>query len=75
MGIATVAKCFNRWFVYVETEPKWIDYFDCTNAANENCVEFCMKEFSSVGREEWCDEMKYGQKLKLGDAHVTPRNI
>jgi hypothetical protein len=21
------------------------------------------------------DEMKYGQKLKLGDAHVTPRNI
>jgi hypothetical protein len=21
------------------------------------------------------DEMKYGRKLKLGDAHVTPRNI
>jgi hypothetical protein len=21
------------------------------------------------------DEMKYGQKLKLGDAHVTPRNV
>jgi hypothetical protein len=21
------------------------------------------------------DEMKYGQKLKLGDSHVTPRNI
>jgi hypothetical protein len=21
------------------------------------------------------DEMKYGQKLKLGDAHVTPKNI
>jgi hypothetical protein len=21
------------------------------------------------------DEMKYGKKLKLGDAHVTPRNI
>jgi hypothetical protein len=21
------------------------------------------------------DEMKYGKKLKLGDSHVTPRNI
>jgi hypothetical protein len=31
--------------------------------------------FSSVGKGEWWDEMKYGQKLKLGDAHVTPRNI
>ena len=36
---------------------------------------FVWRKFSSVGREEWCDEMKDGQKLKLGDAHVTPRNI
>jgi len=36
---------------------------------------FVWRKFSSVGREEWCNEMKYGQKLKLGDAHVTPRNI
>ena len=43
MEIVTVAKYFNRCFVYVETEPKWIYYFDCTNAANKNCVEFCMK--------------------------------
>ena len=43
MEIATVDNFFNRCFVYVETEPKWIYYFDCTNAANENCVEFCMK--------------------------------
>ena len=26
------------------TWTKWIYYFDCTNVANENCDEFCMKE-------------------------------
>ena len=29
---------------------------------------FVWRKFSSVGREEWCDKMKYGKKLKLGDA-------
>ena len=67
--------CYNRCFAHVETEPKWIYYFEYTNAANENCVKFCIRKFWSVGREEWCNEMKYGQKLKLGDDHVTPRNI
>ena len=38
-------------------------------------LSFVWREFSSVGREEWCNKMKNGQKLKLGDAHVTPRNI
>ena len=38
-------------------------------------LSFVWRKFSSVGREEWCNEMKYGQKLKLGDAHVTPRNF
>ena len=36
--------CYNRCFIHVITELKWIYYFDCTNAANKNCVEFCMKE-------------------------------
>jgi hypothetical protein len=36
---------------------------------------FVWRKFSSVGKGEWWDEIKYGQKLKLGDAHVTPRNI
>jgi hypothetical protein len=36
---------------------------------------FVWRKFSSVGKGEWCDEMKDGQKLKLGDAHFTPRNI
>jgi hypothetical protein len=36
---------------------------------------FVRRKFSSVGKGEWWDEMKYGQKLKLEDAHVTPRNI
>ena len=39
-------------------------------------LSFVLSEFSSVGREEWCNNMKDGQKLKLGDAPmVTPRNI
>jgi hypothetical protein len=36
---------------------------------------FVWRKFSSVGKGEWCDKMKDGQKLKLGDAHVTLRNI
>jgi hypothetical protein len=36
---------------------------------------FVWRKFSSVGKGEWWDEMKYGKKLKLGDTHVTPRNI
>jgi hypothetical protein len=36
---------------------------------------FVWRKFSSVGKGEWCDEIKNGQQLKLGDAHVTPRNI
>ena len=38
-------------------------------------LSFVWSMLSSVGREEWCNEMKNGQKLKLGDAHVTPSNI
>ena len=38
-------------------------------------MSFVWRKFSSVGREEWCNKMKNGQKLKLRDAHVTPRNI
>jgi hypothetical protein len=36
---------------------------------------FVWRKFSSVGKGERCDEMKHGKKLKLGDSHVTPRNI
>ena len=36
---------------------------------------FRWRKISSVRREEWCDDMKDGQKLKLGDAHITPRYI
>ena len=38
-------------------------------------MSFVWRKFSSVGRQGWYDDMKYGQKFKLGDAHVTPRNI
>jgi hypothetical protein len=36
---------------------------------------FVWRKFSSVGKGEWWDEIKYGKKLNLGYAHVTPRNI
>jgi hypothetical protein len=36
---------------------------------------FLWRKFSSVGKGEWWDKMKNAQKLKLGDAHITPRNI
>ena len=36
---------------------------------------FVWSVFSSVEREQWWDEMKDGQKLKFGDANVTPRYI
>jgi hypothetical protein len=36
---------------------------------------FVWRKFASVGKGEWWDEMKDGQNLKLGDSHVTTRNI
>jgi hypothetical protein len=46
-----------------------------TNVANRFVFSFVWRKFSSVGIGEWWDELKNGQKLKLGDAYVTPRNI
>jgi hypothetical protein len=51
-----------------------IHYYACTNVANRIVLNFVWRKFSSVGIGEWWDEMKNGQKLKLGDAHATPRN-
>jgi hypothetical protein len=52
-----------------------IYYYIYANVANRIVWSFIWRKFSSVGNGEWWDEMKCGQKLKLGDAHVTPRNI
>jgi hypothetical protein len=46
-----------------------------TNVSNRIVFSFVWRKFSSVGIGEWWDELKNGQKLKLGDSHVTPRNI
>jgi hypothetical protein len=69
--------CVNMCCTWVETEPKrWIYYLAYTNVANKNCVKFCMKEVLKCRENrEWWDEMKYGQKIKIGDAHFTIRNI
>ena len=50
--------------------------FEYTNVANEDCVKFCMKEKNLGVEREWCNEMKNGQKLKLGDATtVSPQEL
>jgi hypothetical protein len=46
-----------------------------TNVANRIVFSFVWRKFSSVGIGEWWDELKNGQKLKLGDAHITLKNI
>jgi hypothetical protein len=52
-----------------------IHYYAYTNVANRIVLSFVWRKFSSVGTGEWWDELKNGQKLKLGDTHVTPINI
>jgi hypothetical protein len=56
-------------------QKRLIYYYVCANVANRIVWSFVWRKFSSVGIGEWWDEMKNGQKLKLGDVHVTPRNI
>jgi hypothetical protein len=44
------------------------------NVANRIMLSFVWRKFSSVGIGEWWDELKNGQKLKIGDAHA-PQEI
>jgi hypothetical protein len=68
--------CFNGCYTWVETESKCGFTILLTLMLLIRIMwSFVWRKFSSVGKGEWWDEMKYGQKLKLGDAHVTPRNI
>ena len=64
--------CF---YLHVKAEPSWSIILIILMLLIRIVLSFVWSEFSSVGREEWCNKMKNGQKLKLGDAHVTPRNI
>jgi hypothetical protein len=67
---------FNECYTWVETEPKCgFTILQALMLLIRIVWSFVWRKFSSVGKGEWWDEMKYGQKLKLGDAHVTPRNI
>ena len=57
-------------------KQKEVDYMlCCTNVANRIVFSFVWRKFSSVGIGEWWDELKNGQKLKLGDAHASPHEI
>jgi hypothetical protein len=49
--------------------------YACTNVANRIVFTFVWRKFSIVGIGEWWDELKNGQKLKLGDAHASPQEI
>jgi hypothetical protein len=51
-----------------------IHYYAYTNVANRIVLSFVWRKFSSVGIGEWWDEVKNGQKLKLGDTHA-PQEI
>ena len=66
---------FNICFSYVIPEPSGFIILIALTLLMRIVMSFVWRKFSSVGGEEWCDEMNYGQKLKLGDAHGTPRNI
>jgi hypothetical protein len=65
------------WWFWDEIWSKkgLIHYYAYTNVANRIVFSFAWRKFSSVRIGESWDELKNGQKLKLGDAHVTPRNI
>jgi hypothetical protein len=62
-------------FIWNLNQKGVIHYYAYTNVANRNVFSFVWRKFSSVGIGEWWDELKNGQKFKLGDSHVTPRNI
>jgi hypothetical protein len=47
-----------------------IYYYAYANIANRIVLSFVWRKFSSVGIGEWWDEMKNGQKLKLGYVHA-----
>jgi hypothetical protein len=60
----------------LKPETKGLIYYHVyANVANRIMLSFVWRKFSSVGIGEWWDEMKNGQKLKLGDAYITPINI
>jgi hypothetical protein len=62
------------WWFWVETWRKkgLIQCYAYTNVANRFVFSFVWRKFSSVGIGEWWDELKNGQKLKLGDAPEAP---
>jgi hypothetical protein len=68
--------CVNICYTWVETEPKsGFTILHTLMLLIRIVWSFVWRKFSSAGKGEWWDEMKYGQKHKLWDAHVTPRNI
>jgi hypothetical protein len=66
---------YMQWF-WVETGSKkgLIQCYAYTNVAKRIVFSFVWRKFSSVGIGEWWDQLKNGQKLKLGDAHA-PQEI
>ena len=66
---------FWMFSLHVKAEPSWSIILIILMLLMRIVLSFVWIEFSSVGREEWCNKIKNGQKLKHGDAYVTPINI
>jgi hypothetical protein len=52
-------------------QKRLIHCYAYTNVANRIVLSFVWRKVSSVGIGEWWDELKNGQKLKLGDAYAS----
>jgi hypothetical protein len=52
-----------------------IIYYAYINVAKRFVFSFVWRKFSSIGIEEWWDELKNGQKLKLRDSHASHQEI
>ena len=69
----TVANFLNGVLDLCWNWTKWIYYFDELTLLMKIVRSFRWRKFSSVGREGWYEKMKDGEKLKIGDSHVTPK--
>jgi hypothetical protein len=73
--VATVVYTLHVVVLSWNLKQKRVDSMLCyTNVANRFVFSFVWRKFLSVGIGEWWDELKNGQKLKLGDAHA-PQEI
>jgi hypothetical protein len=67
-SICFICSCFE---LKPDAKKGLIQCYAYTNVANRIVLSFVWRKFWSVGIGEWWDELKNGQKLKLGGAHAS----